>query len=67
MPEETNTNAVAEITPIKAIREFFNTPPVTMDEMKALTKEDKAELAALIVAETNRVAGAEVVKLVAAK
>lgn len=31
------------ITAMKAIRDFFG--HVTMDEMKALTKEDRAELA----------------------
>lgn len=35
------------IRPMGAIREFFNTPenPVTLDEMKRLTQNDRKELA----------------------
>jgi hypothetical protein len=39
-------------TRIKAIRDFFGagSKPVSMDEMKSLTKEDRAELAPLCAA-----------------
>ena len=38
---------------LNAIRQFFEPPTVTMAELKALEKEERAELADLIFAETG--------------
>lgn len=43
---------MAEST-MTALKKFFHTPPITMTELKALTKEERAELADLVFAETG--------------
>ena len=43
---------MAEST-MTALKKFFTTPPLTMTELKALSKEERAELADLIFAETG--------------
>ena len=43
---------MAEST-VTALKRFFDVPALTMTELKALTKEERAELADLVFAETG--------------
>lgn len=40
-------------TTMTALKKFFSDPPLTMSELKALSKEERAELADLVFAETG--------------
>lgn len=43
---------MAEST-MTALKKFFNTPPLSMSELKALSREERAELADRVFAETG--------------
>lgn len=40
-------------TTMSALKKFFHTPPLSMTEIKALSKEERGELVDLIFAETG--------------
>jgi len=40
-----------KVSPLRALKMFFEPPRLTMDEVKALSKEERHELAALAAAE----------------